>query len=135
LIFLFAFSYFSKFIFKPSVTTGETTEGTPVTGTPAKKTFSFASASCSASGGIDTVRFKIQAGESTIGPGEMASFLDNGGTLCIFKDSQGNKLNAIELKANSISDEFSCTAPDHRDLRIIMVSSPAGSIDEIVTCS
>jgi len=144
LIFLFAFSYFSKFSFinfKPpttnagvegpsSVETGSV-ENQPVIA--AKKTFSFASVSCTASGDTDIVRFKIQAGDHTIGPGEMSVFLDNTGAP--FTDSQGNKLNAIQLNANSVSDEFSFTAQGHKPLRIIMVSAPSGAFEHNVTCS
>ena len=145
LIFLFAFSYFSKFSFinyKPPTTgasteepsnveTGSTENPLPVIA--AKKTFSFASASCTVSGSVDIVRFKIQAGEYAIGAGEMAVILDGSGAA--FKDSQGNKLNAVSLNANSISDEFSYTASDHRPTRKISVASPAGPLERIVECS
>jgi len=146
LIFLFAFSYFSKFSFinyKPPTTTGasteqpsnvetDSTENSPIVNA-AKKTFSFASASCTVSGSVDIVRFKIQTGGYAIGAGEMAVFLDGSGTA--FKDSQGNKLNAVSLNANSISDEFSYTASDHRPTRKISVASPAGSLERVVDCS
>lgn len=145
LIFLFAFSYFSKFSFlnfKPPIATAggetptnvETGEGeNPPTVIAAKKTFSFASASCTVSGSVDIVRFKIQAGEYAIGAGEMAVILDGSGAA--FKDSQGNKLNAVSLNANSISDEFSYTTTDHRPTRKIEVAAPSGALERIVECS
>lgn len=141
LIFLFAFSYFSKFSFinfKPPTTTGPSNVETSSTENPtpviaAKKTFSFASASCTTTGSVDIVRFKIQAGEYGIGAGEMAVILDNVGAA--FKDSQGNKLNAVALNANSISDEFSFTTTDHRPTRKIGVASPAGALERSVDCS
>jgi hypothetical protein len=133
LIFLFAFSYFSKISFKPPVTTGETTEGTSVIGTPEQKTFDFASASCSISGSVDTIKFKIKSTGFNIGQGEMASFLDD--TSANFKDSSGNSVDSIALSADSTSAEFSYTTTDHKSSRKITVSSPAGSIDQIVTCS
>lgn len=146
LIFLFAFSYFSKFSFissKPPATTGANTEQpsnveTGSTENPpvviaAKKTFSFASASCTVSGSVDIVRFKIQGGEYAIGVGEMAVFLDGVGAP--FKDSQGNKLNAVSLNANSISDEFSFTTTDHRQMRKISVATPSGTLERVVDCS
>lgn len=138
LVFLFAFFYFSEFTFRPSIivtsivpSNVENNTENPVP--TAAKTFSFVSASCSVSGGVDTVRFKIQAGEANIGVGEMAVFLDNSGAT--FKDPQGNELKNVALNANLISDEFSYTAQDHKDSRTVMVSSPAGTVEQIISCS
>jgi hypothetical protein len=137
LIFLFGFSYFNKFNYKPPATGGtQSPKGEiPLEEIPQHKTFSFASASCSVSGNSDTVRFKIQSTGIDIGLGEIAAYLDDGGTPCNFKDSNGNSIDNIELKADSTSAEFSCTTTDHKSSRKITVSSPAGSINKIVTCS
>jgi len=135
LIFLFSLSFFSKFVFTSPVTISgnETSEKPPVVETPQQKTFSFASSSCSVSGDKDIIRFKIKSTGIDIRFGEMASFLDD--IAASFKDSGGNSLNLISLKAGSTSDEFSYTAADHKPSRKITVSSPAGTIDQTVTCS
>jgi hypothetical protein len=52
-----------------------------------------------------------------------------------FKDSSGNKLNSISLSAGAMSDEFSYITADHKNPRKISVSSPAGTVDQFVTCS
>jgi hypothetical protein len=140
LIFLFAFFYFSKFSFlnfKPFTTnTGGEEEPSNVEtaniGNPPKP-FSFASASCTVSGSVDIVRFKIQAGEHSIGAGEMSSALDNAGVF--FRNSEGKDISQISLNANTVSDEFSYTANDHRTLRRIIISAAAGAFDYNVTCS
>ena len=131
--FFIGFFSFSKISFKPPETTGETTEGTSVIGTPEQKTFDFVSALCSISGSVDNVRFKIKSTGFNIGQGEMASFLDD--TSASFKDSSGNSVDSIALSAGSTSAEFSYTTTDHKSSRKISVSSPAGTIDQTVTCS
>ena len=145
ILLVLGFSYFSKFSFKlPSTTTPPTTTGEGETGgaaeippvvAPQQKTFSFYSATCTIAGSVDIVKFKIQTGEFGIGVGEMAAFLDDTSATSCFKDSQGNKINAIQLNANSVSDEFSCTTDSHLPSRKIAVSSPAGALEQSVTCS
>ena len=120
-----------KNVGKPSVNQNNINNQIPET--PQGKTLNFVSASCSVSGNSDTMKFKIQSIGSTIGQGEMASYLDD--TPTDFKDSSGNKLNSISLSAGTMSDEFSYTAADHKNPRKITVSSPAGAIDQFVTCS
>jgi uncharacterized protein YxeA len=103
---------------------------------PQEKTLNFVSASCSVSGNSDTMKFKIQSTGSTIGKNEMNVTLDDSVELgSNFKDSSGNKLNSISLSAGTMSDEFSYTTADHKNPRKITVSSPAGAVDQFVTCS
>jgi len=136
LIFLFAFSYFSNFSFKPSTTSGtQTTEELPLEEIPKHKTFDFVSASCSVSGNSDIVKFKIQSTGIDIGIGEIAAFLDDAAPPAPgFKDSNGNTIESISLKAGSASNEFSYTTSNHKSSRKITVSSPAGTNSTVVTC-
>jgi len=132
---LFGFSYFNKLNYKPPATGGTKTEESTVAGTPQEKTFSFVSASCSVSGNSDIVKFKIQSTGIDIGKGEIAVFLDDAALPApSFKDSNGNTVESISLKAGSESNEFSCTTSSHKSSRKISVSSPAGTNSTVVTC-
>jgi hypothetical protein len=135
LIFLLSLFYLYNSNFKnvgnPSVNQNNVNNQIPEN--PQEKTFNFVSASCSVSSNSDTIKFKIQSTGIIIRQGEMASFLDD--TPTDFKDSNGNKLNSISLSAGAISDEFSYTTADHKNPRKITVSSPAGTVDQFVTCS
>jgi hypothetical protein len=135
IFFIGFFSYPKTNLPAAEVETGNENAGTPEIVQPFEKTIGFESASCTVSGGVDILRFKIQAGNANIGEGEMAVFLDETSATSLFKDPQGNKLNAISLRANSISGEFTYTAPEHLAGRKITVSSPAGVIEKTVTCS
>jgi hypothetical protein len=59
--------------------------------------------------------------------------LDNAGVF--FRNSEGKDISQISLNANTVSDEFSYTANDHRTLRRIIISAAAGAFDYNVTCS
>jgi hypothetical protein len=144
LVFLFAFSYFYEFTpttitIEPTNTVNNGAQNSsnnvqvPPEVIAAQKTFSFVYVTCTVSNGVDTVKFEIQTGNSTIGIGEMSAFLDQAGEP--FKTYQGTEINAIRVNANSISDELSYTASDHKDSRTLMVSSPAGTLQQSVTCS
>jgi len=138
LIFLLGLFYLYNSNFKnvenPSVNQNIVNNQNPqVPTTPQEKTLDFVSASCTVTVNSDIIKFKIQSTGSTIGEGEMTSFLDD--TLTDFKDSNGNKLSSISLNAGTTSDDFSSTTADHKISRKITVSTPARSYDQFLTCS
>lgn len=110
-----------------------TTPQNTSTETSQQKTLSFVSVSCSASINGDTIKFKIQSIGITIEQGEMTASLDDVGAN--FKDTNGSRLNSISLSSGETTNEFSYTTASHKDSRKIVVSTPAGSFDQVVTCS
>ena len=137
LIFLFSSLYFFMFgvkIITPNTENQDNNVEAPIIENPQEKTLEFASASCLVSGGNDIVKFRIKSTGIDIGLGEIAAFLD-GANICTFTDQSGSSIDSISLKADTTTNEFSCTTTDHKTSRIISISSPAGSLDQIVTCS
>ena len=140
IIFLSSFLYFSKFNF-PNMNsnpvnnaTTNSNEGAYVPPeNPDEKTLSIAYSSCSVSSGNDIVKFKISSTGIKINHGEISAFLDD--NEADFRDSDNNKMDTLSLMPDSTSPEFSYTASGHKSNRKITVASPAGAIDQTVTCS
>jgi FlaG/FlaF family flagellin (archaellin) len=111
---------------------GATTGTTEVT-TRLGKTVTFAASSCT--GATDIVKFTLQhTGTVDIIGGDMAAFLD--GSPAAFTNSTGTPITSIGLSAGKFSNEFNFTTTGaHKTSRIITVATPAGSMDQPVTCS
>jgi FlaG/FlaF family flagellin (archaellin) len=111
---------------------GATTGTTEVT-TRLGKTVTFAASSCIGPTN-DVVKFTLQhTGTVDIIAGDMATFLD--GSPATFTNSTGTTITNIGLTAGKFSTEFNYTATGHKASRIITVATPAGSMDQPITCS
>jgi len=100
---------------------------------PEEKTLSFASLSCTTSGGRDTIKLRIQSTGITIQQDEMTTYVDSMGVD--FLDANGRKLSSLTVNAGTTTIEFSFTAADHKSSRKITISTPASAYEQTVACS
>jgi len=112
-----------------TTTTRGATAGTAAVTERLDKRISFVAASCS--GSPDVVKFTIRHDGATynIVAGELAAFI--GGT----RITTTPNIEQATLTPGQVSGEFNWTATGDATSRTITVSAPAGSMDQIVTCS